>query len=102
MIESVCDRTAGLHAVLSTCDSPGQVEPAINDLFSDDVRGGDARTVLFSTIHRAKGLEAARVWLLDAPVKQPKAEWEEQQQRNLSYVALTRAKESLTFVAMPR
>jgi DNA helicase-2/ATP-dependent DNA helicase PcrA len=102
LIESVCDRAAGLNAVLASCDSPGQVEPAINELFTDDIPGGNSRAVLFSTIHRAKGLEADRVWIIDAPTKAPKLDWEIQQQRNLSYVALTRAKKTLTFVAMPK
>jgi DNA helicase-2/ATP-dependent DNA helicase PcrA len=57
--------------------------------------------VILSSIHRAKGLEAERVFLLFPDlVPHPKArqDWERQQEMNLLYVALTRAKQSLTIV----
>lgn len=99
LVEGVMDRAAGVQAVLSTVDSPAQVEPAIAELFSDDA---DPRrtpsSVVFSTVHRAKGLEAESVWFLPAAPREPKRDWEAQQQRNLRYVALTRSKRSLTFV----
>lgn len=97
--ESVLDRAAGLQAVLCACDSPSEVIPAIQSLF-DDAATSSTRpdAVVFSTIHRSKGLEADRVWLLESPMRQPKRDWEHQQQRNLRYVALTRAKQSLRFV----
>ncbi len=98
LVESVEDRTAGLLAVIGACSQVSEVGPAITELFADgaDPRSGSA--VVFSTIHRAKGLEADRVHWIQVPTKQPKADWEKQQARNLSYVALTRAKQSLTFV----
>lgn len=57
-----------------------------------------ADVVNFSTVHRAKGSEAERVWYVRTPLKVPRREWEEQQQRNLHYVALTRSKNVLAFV----
>lgn len=103
LIESVQDRAAGLAAVLSVCDSPAQVEPTIASLF-DDAAGlaGSPGAVVFSTIHRAKGLEADTVRLLDAPQRAPRADWEVQQARNLRYVALTRSKQRLVFVSIPK
>jgi superfamily I DNA/RNA helicase len=62
-------------------------------LFSDQ-----ASAITLSTIHKAKGLEAQRVGIL-RPVllPHPKAELDEdlEQERNLAYVAITRAKEHL-------
>ena len=57
--------------------------------------------VLLSSIHRAKGLEAERVFLLfPDTLPHPKAtqEWAKAQEFNLKYVALTRAKKDLFFV----
>lgn len=93
LVESVVDRAAGLHAVLACCDSPGDVPVVINQLFAEK-----SNAVQFSTVHRAKGLEAEHVWLLDAQQREPKQPWEKRQRRNLKYVAMTRSKETLTFV----
>ena len=95
VIESVSDRADGLQAVLSACQSPTEAEPLIGRLFGDGKR---ANVVTFSTIHRAKGDEADRVWLIEAPRRQPKQDWEERQARNLRYVALTRSRNLLAFV----
>jgi DNA helicase II / ATP-dependent DNA helicase PcrA len=58
--------------------------------------------VLLSTVHRAKGLEAERVFLL-YPDKLPlqwenQQAWELRQEMNLKYVALIRAWAELYFV----
>ncbi|MGF1566865.1 MAG: UvrD-helicase domain-containing protein [Nodosilinea sp.] len=68
---------------------------AINDLFSDQ-----RAKVWLSSIHKAKGLEARRVIVLHPhllPHPKAKKPWEQEQEMNLKYVALTRAQESLTF-----
>lgn len=59
--------------------------------------------VLFSSVHRAKGLENNRVFLLktkDAPIPHPMAKtpWQKGQERNLAYVAITRAIQELIYV----
>jgi hypothetical protein len=69
----------------------------IRELFSpEDVAG----SIILSTIHRAKGDEARVVWLLNSnelPVERD--DWnQEQQEQNLTYVAITRAIEALYFV----
>lgn len=101
LIEQTQDRAAGLHAVVAACESPSEVPEVVRDLFSDDGKPG-SDGVVFSTIHRAKGLEADSVFYLKCPMREPKADWEVQQQRNLHYVGLTRSKRSLTFVEMPK
>ena len=57
--------------------------------------GDDA--IKISTIHRAKGLEENRVFILEynkLPVPKVR-EWEKEQERNLHYVAVTRPKQEL-------
>ena len=60
------------------------------------------RAVRLSTIHRAKGLEEKRVFILDydkLPIHRPRQrDWEAVQEENLQYVAITRASESLFLV----
>ncbi len=60
--------------------------------------------VLLSTVHRAKGLEANRIFLLnphEMPLKWPNQQaWQLEQEQNIKYVALTRAQSELYFVHM--
>ncbi len=59
--------------------------------------------IKLATVHRTKGLEADRVFILrpDAlPLVRPEQQpWQLEQEMNLKYVAYTRAKESLFIVA---
>lgn len=57
--------------------------------------------ISLSTIHKAKGLEANNVFIICPslmPSKSAKQEWEITQEKNLIYVAYTRAKNKLAFV----
>jgi superfamily I DNA/RNA helicase len=70
----------------------------IEGLF-DDNRGA----VYLSTVHKAKGLEADRVFILK-PERLPlkwagQQAWEYEQEMNLKYVAVTRARQELIFVS---
>jgi DNA helicase-2/ATP-dependent DNA helicase PcrA len=58
--------------------------------------------IRLSTIHRAKGLEEKRVFILDYDqlpfARQQQRDWEKVQELNLKYVAITRASEELFLV----
>lgn len=69
----------------------------IDDVF-DETREG----VILSTIHKAKGLEADNVYILcnsSMPSSLAKKDWEKSAEKNLIYVAYTRAKKRLGFVS---
>jgi hypothetical protein len=69
----------------------------IESLFTDDKKG-----IILSTIHKAKGLEADNVYILNRelmPSHWAKKPWEKEQEENLEYVAYTRAKQKLSFIA---
>ena len=73
---------------------------AINNLFKSK-NGG----VILCTIHKSKGLEAKRVFFLDPfllPSKYARKAWQQQQETNLAYVAITRAQEFLGYISSPR
>jgi superfamily I DNA/RNA helicase len=83
-------------------DTVYDVIAVIRRLFVDDGNGG--RTTL-STIHKAKGMEAHTVYILDGhlmPSKWAKQEWQMVQEQNLKYVAVTRALDSLFFIESDR
>jgi len=77
----------------------GGFEGYIQSFFTDDANG--YKPVMFSTVHRAKGLEYDRVFLLRPdlfPHPAAKKDWQLEQEYHLEYVALTRAKQALYFV----
>lgn len=84
------------------CQNVGTVNEVINRIeavFSDDNRAG----IRLSSIHKSKGLESKRVFLLEpkgATVPHPmaKSDWQRGQEMNLRYVAITRAIEELVYV----
>jgi DNA helicase-2/ATP-dependent DNA helicase PcrA len=90
------DQFSCILAVAQDCATVEELSATIEDIFSDDEEG-----VILSSAHRSKGLEAAYVMVL-APEMMPhpvalKYGSDEQiaQERNLKYVAYTRAMETL-------
>lgn len=80
-------------------DTVEKVMDVIGDVFTDDK---DSKAVTFSSIHKAKGQEAQRVFYLQPPGAGPREDkmqdWEYQQERNLKYVAVTRSINELVYV----
>lgn len=78
----------------------------IEDLFADqgDAHEGDAPILTLCSVHKSKGLEWDRVWILDRfelmPSKNARQEWQQRQEINLIYVALTRAKAELRDITL--
>jgi len=70
----------------------------IRQIFLDNSTG-----ICLSTIHKAKGLECNRVFIIDRektmPSKYAKLPWQKEQEFNLQYVAFTRAKNYLGFIS---
>lgn len=99
------DRYDCIHAFCANQkpdDRAAEVVLAIENVFSDTVSTG----VTFSSIHKAKGLEADRVHLLQVekgrtPHPMAKTEEARKQEYNLLYVAYTRAKTFLQIVTEP-
>lgn len=73
-----------------------ELKRMIRNIFSDDIKG-----IMLSTIHKAKGLENDRILFICPeliPSRYATNEWMLQQERNLMYVAITRAKNDLIYV----
>lgn len=103
-INNFCDRiecvlvvhegyTVGVDNNLRVHDE-WQLKSAIENLFSDE-----RSAIWLSTVHRAKGLENKRVFIMRPDILplvwEGQLDWQFQQEMNLKYVALTRATESL-------
>lgn len=95
--EAVQDKTASVMCLVEGLEETNRTVPAliatIDELFNDRRSG-----VTLATIHKSKGLEANRVWWLNAsqcPAQWARQPWQKQQEKNLCYVAATRAKVEL-------
>lgn len=98
----VRDRFYSLKAIASLAhhtDSPSKLLPLIDTIFLG------AEGVMFTTIHKAKGLEADNIYFIDRDklpyVRANAPDWARQQENNLLYVAITRAKKKLLFIKSP-
>jgi superfamily I DNA/RNA helicase len=89
-IEALRDKVDTIKELCEGIDKVSDLLRRINGLFADD---GQAQVIL-STTHRAKGLEADTVWVLESTYRPDKGE----EEANLWYVAVTRAKNTLWIV----
>ena len=102
-VQSMTDKFATVR-VIYEAERPRTVEElrdAVSSIFPKDV---DHPVIWLSTVHRAKGDEAERVFLLRPellPHPKAKSPVQAEQERNLLYVALTRAKQALYVVDGP-
>lgn len=94
--QSVQDKVETIVALADGVYSISELEDRVEMIFSDEVEG-----VVFSSVHRAKGLEAERVYILHPelmPHPMAKKPWEMVQESNVQYVAYTRTLSELIFV----
>lgn len=94
-LEDKCDC---LTAMAEGCATVQEMLDRISSLFQDVT--GTGKFVLLSSVHRAKGLEADTVRILHPelmPHPMARTATELQQERNILYVAVTRAKQRLLY-----
>jgi len=92
-IAQVNDQVDTLMAVSEGARNVAEIESKIYSLFQDTDSNAKPSVVL-SSVHKAKGLEWNRVFILTATFKKNKGD----EEQNIYYVAVTRAKKHLTFV----
>lgn len=86
----VRDQQGIVLALMQGAQSVDELCRRCDELFSDDAELG---AVMCSSVHKAKGLEAERVYLLEGTFRRHGEE------DNLCYVAITRAKTTLALVS---
>jgi len=80
-------------------NSISELKTMICNIFSDDTEG-----ILLSTIHKSKGLENHKIFFILPeliPSQYATQDWQIEQEYNLKYVGITRAKKSLVYVNNP-
>jgi len=86
-----------IEAIYTVGDDALKIISKLEDIFNDFNKEG----IILSTIHKSKGLESNRVFIIHPekmPSKFAKQKWELTQENNLRYVAYTRAKSLLSIV----
>jgi len=93
--ENYADKCQAVQEIAAHCVAVSDIKLRIAKIFES------GPGVTLSTIHKAKGLEWETVFLLDwglLPSRYAETAAEQQQEKNLQYVAITRAKLDLRFI----
>lgn len=93
-VDELADKVEALVVLSEGLSSTDQLVDRIGRLFEEGERKG---RIMFSSVHKAKGMEAKRVWCLAPTFRQGKSEEED----NLCYVAWTRSQGELMLVNAP-
>lgn len=96
-IRDIYDIIKSLEVISNDITTKEELMARLEEVFKEDVD-----SVVLSTIHKSKGLEANNVHILcksSMPMKSAKKDWEIASEENLIYVAYTRAKKTLTFIS---
>lgn len=98
-ILSIYDELIALEAISDDNMSKNEVLSILNKMY---IETKENSVVTLSTVHKAKGLESDNVYILCPslmPSKIADKDWEIESEKNLLYVAYTRAKKCLGFIS---
>lgn len=102
--EALMDRVETLKVIAEGCKTVDELKSRILSLFQDS-DNEQKPTLTLSTIHKSKGREWPRVFILGENLWMPspwaRQDWQVEQEMNLIYVAYTRAQQELIHVAVP-
>lgn len=90
------DQAETLYHLSEGAQTVRDIENVIDRLFTD-IEGADNRYITLSSVHKAKGLEADKVFMLNWTFRRGK-----QEEDNIWYVAVTRARHELVHVEQGR
>lgn len=96
-VQSLQDKCDCVRALCDGIRDLSELRQRISTIFDDETRTG----VILSSVHRAKGDESNRVWILKPelmPHPMATQDWQVEQEQNIRYVALTRSKDTMIFV----
>ena len=96
-MELFSQRQEVIECLMGEVSNVEALKTLISNIFSDDIKG-----IMLSTIHKAKGLENDRIMFLCPeliPSKYATTDWMFEQEMNLKYVAITRAKKDLIYIS---
>lgn len=91
-IDALYDKIDTIVALCDGLSTTVELDGRISQLFSDDKESSGS--IMLSSVHKAKGLEASKVWMLADTFRGGKTE-----EDNIKYVAITRAKQQLAYAS---
>lgn len=98
---NMADKVELLEIIANKVNSTAEIIPLIKNMFVDN----EAEGVKLLTIHKAKGMENNRVFILEhykgkrlIPSQFATQKWQLEQERNLEFVAITRAINELIYI----
>lgn len=109
-LDRLVDQLDCLRVVINRCllQKKNMIDDLVTDIetmFGNTPDGEQPKVLTLSTVHKSKGREWQRVYLLGRSKYMPspyaKKEWQMEQERNLEYVAITRAMSELIDVPAP-
>jgi superfamily I DNA/RNA helicase len=97
LVDKCHDQCDTVRALAEDTDARnvGALVQTLGWLFEDN---HDSNTIICSSVHKAKGLEADRVYVLAESLYRRPGSDQDQEEQNIEYVAITRAKSHLTWV----
>lgn len=97
--QALMDKVDTLLVIEEQCKTVGDLTRKINSLFDDEQRNG----IQLMTCHKSKGLQNPNVFVLKPEQLEPnwnsKKQWQQEEQKRLKYVTITRAQENLFYVS---
>ena len=101
LAEQIEDRAGAITMLAASLPEDERSIDSLTKVLSDLFAQGDTPKLTLCTVHKAKGLEANRVFWLNrsaCPSRWARQDWQRVQENNLMYVAITRAKRELVII----
>lgn len=97
-IDAINDKVESIMVLIESLEETNRTIPhligVINEMFSNG-----AGKIVLATIHKAKGLEADTVWIVNNnKTFKLRHQWQQIQENNMKYVAITRARNKLVYI----
>src|SRR5579859_4271614 len=109
-IDGLIDQVSCLRVIIDRClfrkqNMIDDLVADIDEMFGDTAAGEKPEVLTLSTVHKSKGREWKRVYILGRAKYMPspyaKKEWQQIQEKNLEYVAITRAQSEMIDLEAP-
>lgn len=97
-IQAIRDDYETIKALAEGCKTIDEVIAKIDVMFVEIEGSSDSSIVICSSVHKAKGLEADRVFVLADTLYSKSPTADAQEEENIAYVSITRAKNVLFMV----
>lgn len=104
MAEEIADKAACIYALGEGLSTVAELLANLDRIFYQNEKDEDGKWfkgTKLMTFHKSKGLENDRVYILPTNPIRTNLDWQEQQETNLHYVSVTRAKKELVYLPNP-